>query len=59
MPTVIWYTPEVHYFNSSLPLIDYKQKGKKEASNLFSDIEMPKEKSDDKEKDENYYPHVK
>lgn len=48
-------------FNSSLPLFDfYQKKTLKQASNLFSEYELPKEASDPNAPvDDIYYPHLK
>ena len=60
MPTVHDFVPPIHRFNASLPLIDYHQKSKlQEKNNLFSEIDMPKEKQEEVEVDETYYPHIK
>jgi hypothetical protein len=61
MPTIPKYVPAVLRYNSTLPLFDYYQKSKlKQASNLFSDYDLPKEAQDPTQVvDETYYPHIK
>lgn len=61
MPTIPNYVAHELRFNSSLPLFEYMQKSKlKQASNLFSDYDLPKEAQDPAvEIDEVYYPHLK
>jgi len=61
MPTIPKYMPSEHRFNSSLPLFDYMLKSNtKQASNLFSDYDLPKEAQDPTvEVDTTYYPHLK
>ena len=61
MPTLKNFVPDEIKYNSTLPLFDYHQKSKlKQASNLFSDYDLPKEALDPKiVVDEVYYPHLK
>lgn len=61
MPTLKRYVPEILTFNSTLSLLDFYQKSKtKQTSNLFSEIELPKEIQDQSlTADIIYYPHLK
>jgi len=61
MPTLKNYVPNELKYNSTLPLFDYLQKSKtKEASNLFSEYDLPKEAVDPNVVvDQIYYPHLK